>query len=100
MVEPPHTQTNYLLTEMGFQLGRKHAARLRLIASALGLGGGGLLTLLALATTGWPALLLTALAAAGGLAAIVIERWLFFAEATHSTMLYYGRRPGVARAGG
>ena len=100
MIEPPHTQTNYLLTEMGFQLGRKHAARLRLLAYALGLGGGALLTLLALVTTGWPALVLTGLAAAGGLAAIVIERWLFFAEATHTAMLYYGRRAGLAQAGG
>jgi DMSO reductase anchor subunit len=100
MIEPPHTQTNYLLTEMGFEVGRKHSARLRLIAYALGLGGGALLTLLALATTGLPALLLTALAAAGGLAAIVIERWLFFAEATHTAMLYYGRRTGVAQASG
>jgi sulfite dehydrogenase (quinone) subunit SoeC len=100
MIEPPHTQTNYLLTEMGFQLGRKHAARLRLLAYALGLGGGALLTLLALAMTGLPALVLTALAAAGGLAAIVIERWLFFAEATHTAMLYYGRRPGAAQAAG
>ena len=27
MVEPPHTQTNYLLSEMGYVIGRKHAAQ-------------------------------------------------------------------------
>jgi DMSO reductase anchor subunit len=36
-----------------------------------------------------PALLLAALAAAVGL---LIERWLFFAEAEHVSMLYYGRQ--------
>ncbi len=49
LIEPPHTQTNYLLSEMGFRVGRKHAGKLRLLACGLGLGGGALLTLLALA---------------------------------------------------
>src|SRR5712671_4611478 len=32
MLEPPHTQDNYLLQEMGFSIARKHKTRLRLIA--------------------------------------------------------------------
>jgi DMSO reductase anchor subunit len=100
LLEPPHTQTNYLLSEMGFQIGRRHAAKLRRLACALGLGGGAALTLVAGALAGWPAVLATTLAAISGLAAILIERWLFFAEATHSAMLYYGRRPGAAPTGG
>ena len=40
MVEPPHTQTNYLLSEMGFVVARRHARKLRRLAYALGLGGG------------------------------------------------------------
>jgi DMSO reductase anchor subunit len=36
---------------------------------------------------------LAALAALSGISGIAIERWLFFAEATHTAMLYYGRRP-------
>jgi DMSO reductase anchor subunit len=100
MIEPPHTQTNYLLTEMGFRIGRRHARKLRLVAGGLGLGGGAVLSAAALLASGWLAVLLAALAAAGGLAAIVLERWLFFAEATHSVMLYYGRRPGAAGTGG
>jgi sulfite dehydrogenase (quinone) subunit SoeC len=99
MIEPPHTQTNYLLTEMGFTVARKHARKLRLLGYALGSGGAALLTLLALASTGAVAGMVALLAALSGITGIVIERWLFFAEATHTVMLYYGReraRPGAA----
>jgi DMSO reductase anchor subunit len=96
MIEPPHTQTNYLLDEMGFRLGRKHARKLRLLAYAFGLAGALAATLLALLVTGLPAVLLAALAAASGLVGIALERWLFFAEATHTAMLYYGRRADAA----
>ena len=34
MLEPPHTQANYLLREMGFRIARKHRARLRLDRAA------------------------------------------------------------------
>ncbi len=93
MIEPPHTQTNYLLTEMGFAVARKHARKLRFLGYALGAGGAALLTLLALASAGPFAGMLALLAALFGLMGIVIERWLFFAEATHTVMLYYGREP-------
>jgi DMSO reductase anchor subunit len=94
MTEPPHTQTNYLLTEMGYVIARRHARSLRRLAWAAGLGGGLGLTLLALATAGVAAALLALLAAVAGFAGIALERWLFFAEATHTVVLYYGRRPG------
>ncbi len=57
-----------------------------------GAGGAALLTLLALASAGALAGMLALLAALSGLMGIVIERWLFFAEATHTVTLYYGRR--------
>ena len=93
MIEPPHTQTNYLLAEMGFAVARKHARKLRFLGYALGAGGAALLTLLALASAGPIAGMLALLAALSGLMGIVIERWLFFAEATHTVTLYYGREP-------
>jgi sulfite dehydrogenase (quinone) subunit SoeC len=96
MIEPPHTQTNYLLDEMGYRIARKHARKLRLLAYALGLGGAVALTLLALIAEGVVATLAAALAAASGLAGIALERWLFFAEATHTVTLYYGRRADAA----
>src|SRR6202040_3994361 len=36
LLEPPHTQDNYLLQEMGFRIARKHKTRLRLIARVAG----------------------------------------------------------------
>jgi DMSO reductase anchor subunit len=98
MVEPPHTQTNYLLSEMGFVVARRHAHKLRGLAVALGLGGGLVLTLLALLAAGILAAALALLAALAGLAGIALERWLFFAEASHTVMLYYGRRPETPSA--
>ena len=91
LLEPPHTQSNYLLQEMGFKIGRKHARKLRRLFVLLGLSGV-LLTLVALASGGTISGLLATLAAACGLIAVVIERWLFFAEATHTVMLYYGNK--------
>ncbi|MEM9523566.1 MAG: DmsC/YnfH family molybdoenzyme membrane anchor subunit [Pseudomonadota bacterium] len=85
LLEPPHTGPNYLLDEMVFRVGRKHAVKLRRIA----------LVLTALA----PALLLTILPTghvSAGAAAILhvmgalLARWLFFAEAEHVVGLYYG----------
>jgi DMSO reductase anchor subunit len=93
MIEPPHTETNYLLDEMGFRVARRHAAKLRRHASLLGLVGVALLSVLALLATGAWASLLALLAALSGLAGVVIERWLFFAEATHTVTLYYDRGP-------
>ena len=90
MFEPPHTETNYLLREMGFAVARRHAAKLRLYVCLLGLVGAALLSVLALLAAGAAASLLALLAAISGIAGVIIERWLFFAEATHVVTLYYG----------
>jgi DMSO reductase anchor subunit len=92
LLEPPHTETNYLLHEMGFRVARRHAAKLRGYACLFG-AGAGLLTVLTPLVSGALASLLALLAALAGIAGVLIERWLFFAEATHTVMLYYGRRP-------
>ncbi|HYM32509.1 MAG TPA: DmsC/YnfH family molybdoenzyme membrane anchor subunit [Candidatus Cybelea sp.] len=90
MLDPPHTQENYLLREMGFKIGRKHRRKLRRICIGLGFAAPALLVLIAdfLAPTAAaaPALLAALLAMAG----LLIERWLFFAEARHTVSLYYG----------
>jgi sulfite dehydrogenase (quinone) subunit SoeC len=91
MLEPPHTETNYLLREMAFGVARKHAAKLRLYAWLLGGVGAALLSVLALLATGALASLLALLAAISGIAGVIVERWLFFAEATHTVTLYYDR---------
>jgi DMSO reductase anchor subunit len=80
---------NYLMTEMVFEIGRKHAARLRQIA----LLAGGLLPLICLGlaiVTGQTAGFVM-LSCAMHLIGVGVERWLFFAEAEHVVALYYGK---------
>src|SRR5207302_8254777 len=48
MLEPPHTQDNYLLQEMGYRIARKHRVRLRAIARIAGFALPALATLVAL----------------------------------------------------
>ena len=90
MLEPPHTQDNYLLQEMGFHIARKHRTRLRLVARLAAFAVPGLLTLAALFFPGWIGILLAGLAVASAALGLVVERWLFFAEARHTVTLYYG----------
>lgn len=88
-LDPPHTQPNFVMREMGYSVARRHAARLRRIV--LGLLFAAPILLLTLIGLGINAaavfaLLATVSAAAG----LIVERWLFFAEASHVSMLYYG----------
>ena len=89
-LEPAHTRPNFVMREMGYSVGRKHAATLRLVSICLGflVPIACLLLVLLLGDTGAAMLLLLgSLSMAAGL---VVERWLFFAEAEHIAMLYYG----------
>jgi sulfite dehydrogenase (quinone) subunit SoeC len=90
MLEPPHTEENYLLKEMGFAIARKHRARLRAVVRLVGFALPWLLTLLALVVGGVVGVVAAGLAVVGGALGLVAERWLFFAEAKHTVMLYYG----------
>ena len=84
--EPPHTGTNYLMREMVHHIGRKHAAKLRIIAA---LAGYAVPIALLLLPVGHFVALLAIIIHAGG---ILASRWLFFAEAEHVVGLYYGKR--------
>jgi DMSO reductase anchor subunit len=90
LLEAPHTSPNYLQQEMGYRVARKHAARLRAIALALGFAAPAGLSVLALLAGGWAAAGLAVVAALLAYLGVLIERWLFFAEAQHAVMLYYG----------
>jgi DMSO reductase anchor subunit len=90
LFEAPHTEENFLLKEMGYRIARKHAGRLRLVTLALAFALPAGLTLLLLAAGFWSALLLAGLAAVSAIAGVLVERWLFFAEAKHTVTLYYG----------
>lgn len=91
LLEGPHTGANYVMREMGYQLARKHAKKLRTVAGAAG-GAITPLLLLIAALTGHLAtgVAIATLAALLASLAVLIERWLFFAEAEHMSMLYYG----------
>ena len=84
--EPPHTGTNYLLKEFVHIVGRKHSAKLRIIALILMIGTPILLLSLSFSY------FLAALSVISHIAGLFISRWLFFAEAEHVVGLYYGKR--------
>jgi DMSO reductase anchor subunit len=90
LLEAPHTEDNYLMREMGFHVARKHAAKLRRIALGAGFGAPLLLALLALLIGGWPGAAASVLAVPAVALGLLVERWLFFAEARHTVTLYYG----------
>lgn len=89
-LDPPHTEENYLLKEMSYRIARAHAVKLHRIALALGFA----VPLVTLASApllrgGMITALIMFAGAISSTAGILIERWLFFAEATHTVALYY-----------
>jgi DMSO reductase anchor subunit len=73
---------------MGFRIARKHRLRLRTVARVTGFAVPILATLAALLFPGGALAAAIAVLSAG--LGLVVERWLFFAEAKHTVMLYYG----------
>jgi sulfite dehydrogenase (quinone) subunit SoeC len=90
LFEAPHTSENYLLKEMGFKIARKHATKLRRTCLMLAFALPLLLSLVPLLAAGWPAVTAAILAAPLATAGVLVERWLFFAEAKHAVTLFYG----------
>jgi DMSO reductase anchor subunit len=88
-LDPPHTETNYLLREMGFRVARKHAGRLRHIALIAGFMTPAMALLIPLLASGRLPVMPTTVAALLCLIGLLVERWLMFAEATHTVTLYY-----------
>jgi DMSO reductase anchor subunit len=87
--EAPHTARNFVMNEMGYRVARSHARRLRRFVVA-GLAAALVLSLLTLTGLSHVAIPAAAAAALAVLAATLVERWLFFAEARHVVSLYYG----------
>jgi DMSO reductase anchor subunit len=90
LLEAPHISENYLMKEMGHAIARKHAGKLRLLAIIFGFLLPLILTLLATALPALTAAAVLLVAAVSGLGGVLLERWLFFAEAKHAVTLYYG----------
>ncbi len=97
LLESPHSSPNYLMKEMVFHVGRKHADKLSLFATILGLFAPLFLFIIFREAGGFglpgglqiPGLILALIL---HLAGALTSRWLFFAEAEHVVGLYYGRR--------
>jgi DMSO reductase anchor subunit len=91
-LEAPHSQANFVMREMGYSVARKHARTLRKLVLALLFAVPILCCSLAAnahAGLALAALILAAISAAIG---VVTERWLFFAEAEHTVVNFYGKR--------
>ncbi len=90
LLEPPNTSENYLQHEMGYQIARKHAAKLRRIVLVFAFAIPLALSLASLLVPAGVAAAAALLAVPSVALGVVIERWLFFAEARHAVTLYYG----------
>lgn len=87
MLMPPHSEENWLQHEMGFVVARKHAAKLRLFSVTLAIILPAVMVYSAAASSA-----MLVLAAITHIIGVMVSRWLFFAEAKHTVMLYYGAR--------
>src|SRR5690606_33314970 len=94
LFEPPHMTGNYLTQEMGFKVARKHAEKLfRLAVTFGGIVPAVLIVaavLVSMAEMDLSAMLFSGSALIAHIAGMFVERWLFFAEARHAVMNYYG----------
>lgn len=88
-LDQPHFTENYVLREMGYRIARKHAAKLRRLTMVIAFILPALLEVLAI--IGIIPVAVTALAVILAAIGLFMERWLFFAEATHVSTVYYGR---------
>ncbi len=86
MLESGHTARSYVMDEMVHLIGRKHAHKLRAIATILIGVLPALMLLLLPATT-----LVILLAVASHVIGVTAGRWLFFAEAEHVVGMYSSR---------
>jgi DMSO reductase anchor subunit len=87
----PHTEENFLMKEMGYKIARKHGRKLRRIAVTAAFAVPlGLTLIAALIPPGLLPVVCAGLAAVSASIGVLIERWLFFAEAKHVVILFYG----------
>ena len=87
LLEKPHSGENYLLHEMVYVVGRKHAAKLRVLAMLL----GALLPIVLILLTEVNHVVVVVILLSH-LIGLFAQRWLFFAQAEHVVGLYYDAR--------
>jgi len=89
-LERPHSQPNFVMREMGYRIGRTHSLTLRKLVVWFGFAVPIASTLASFIPSAIIGGVASLLAVAGAAVGIVLERWLFFAEAEHVVSLYYG----------
>jgi len=78
------------MREMGYQVARRHAERLRgMVAVLLFLTPLVVSVLLLIELPQFVQLVIAAVSAASMAIGVLVERWLFFAEAEHVVTVYY-----------
>jgi len=87
LLEKPHSGKNYLLQEMVYVVGRKHAAKLRVLALLLVALLPALLIMLTEVNH-----MIVAVIMLSHIIGLFAQRWLFFAQAEHVVGLYYDAR--------
>ncbi len=91
LLDAPNTSETFVMREMGFRIARKHAARLRQIATTTLFGLPAITSLCVMLVPGQAAqIVITLLGVLSVGLGTMVERWLFFAEARHMVTLYYG----------
>ncbi len=90
-LDPPHTMANFVMREMGYSVARKHANKIRRISVALSFVIPAVLSVVMLVGGGVFNIVLAIFAVILMTIGLVMERWLFFAEAEHASMLFYGK---------
>ncbi len=91
-LDPPHTMANFVMREMGYSVARKHANKIRRISVALAFVAPAILSVIMLVGNHDLNIVLALLATITMAMGLAMERWLFFAEAEHAAMLFYGRQ--------
>ena len=89
-IAPPHTSENYVMKEMGYRVARLHAAKLKGISVLLACVVPAVAAAIAAYAGGAVAIGASIVAVAACAVGVLVERWLFFAEARHVVILYYG----------
>ena len=87
LLDAGHSHGTFLTREFGFSLARAHAVNLRYVV----LVAAFLVPLVAL-VVGVRGVTTIGLVALISIAGLLVERWLFFAEAQHVVRLYHGQR--------
>ena len=95
MLDAPTTSKNFVMREMGYAVARKHSSRLRIISIfTLFVIPIVLIYCMTYDFNSISAISLSLLTIVFAGIGSIIERWLFFAEAKHVAMLYYGASAG------